>query len=106
MQTGAKIGNAIIYPSYDTLLYLIGHNNPINGFRPAAIHTSRLLCFLRAYASWSYQSMAGFSQFGPSNEYKVVLFADFRRAPHQILVSSELAPPYERHGRASAAAKY
>ena len=39
--------------------YLIGHNNPINGFQPAAIHPSRRLCFLRAYASFSHQSMTG-----------------------------------------------
>ena len=36
------------------LLYLIGHNNLINGFRPAATHPSRRLCFLRAYDSWLY----------------------------------------------------
>ena len=28
------------------LTYLIGHNNSINGFRPAAIHPSRRFCFL------------------------------------------------------------
>ena len=86
--------------------YLIGHNNPINGFRPAAIHPSRRLCFLRAYSSRSHQSMAGLPRFVPSNGHKVVLFADFRRSPHQIPVSLEYAPPYVRHGRASAAAEY
>ena len=40
--------------------------------------------------------MTGLPWFGPYNEYKVVLFADFRKAPHP--------PPYEQHGRASAAA--
>ena len=39
--------------------YLIGHNNPINGFRPAATRPSRRLCFLRAYARWLHQSMTG-----------------------------------------------
>ena len=34
------------------LTYLIGHNNPFNGFWPAATHTSRRLCSLRAYVSW------------------------------------------------------
>ena len=43
--------------------YLIGHNNPINGFRPAATHTSRRFCFLRAYASWLHQSMAMLHRF-------------------------------------------
>ena len=41
------------------LTYLIGHNNPINGFRPAATHPSRRFCFLCAYASWLHQSMTG-----------------------------------------------
>ena len=31
---------------------LIGHNNPINGFQPAATHPSNRLCSLRANASW------------------------------------------------------
>ena len=79
--------------------YLIGNNNPINGFRPAATHPSRRLCFLRAYASWLHQSMTGFPRFGLSNGYKIVLFADFRRSPEQ-------PPQYERHGRASAAAEH
>ena len=83
------------------LTYLIGHNNPINGFRPAAAHPSRRLCSLRAYASWLHQSMTGLPRFGLSNGYKVVLFADFRRSPHQIPVLPEHSPPYERHGRAS-----
>ena len=81
------------------LTYLIGHNNPINGFRPAATHSSRRLCSLRAYASW-------LPLFGLSNGCKVVLLADFRRSPHQIPVSPEYPPPYEQHGRASAAAGY
>ena len=34
---------------HSTLTYLIGNNNPINGFRPAATYTSRRLCCLRAY---------------------------------------------------------
>ena len=66
------------------LTYLIGHNNSINGFRPAATHTSRRLCFLRAYVSWLHQSMTGLPRFGLSNGCKVVLFADIRRSPHQI----------------------
>ena len=80
------------------LTYLIGHNNPINGFRPAATHPSRRFCSLRAYASWLHQSMTGFLRFGLSNGCKVVLFADFRRSPHQIPVSPKHPPPYERHG--------
>ena len=46
----------------DLLTYLIGHNNPINGFRPAATHPSRRFCSLRAYASWLHQSMTGLPQ--------------------------------------------
>ena len=88
------------------LTYLIGHNNPINGFRPAATHPSRRFCSLRTYASWLHQSMAGLPLFGLSNGCKVVLFADFRRSPHQIPVSLEHPPAYERHGRASAADGY
>ena len=80
------------------LTYLIGHNNPINGFRPAATHPSRRLCFLRAYASWLHQSMTGLPRFDLSNRCKVVLFADFRRSPHQIrrsilLHTNDLAEP-------------
>ena len=88
------------------LTYLIGHNNPINGCQSAGTHPSRRLWFLRAYASWLHQSMTGLPQFGLSNGCKVVLFADFRRSPHQISVSPEHAPPYERHGRARAATEY
>ena len=51
--------------------YSIIQDNPINGFRPAVTHPSRCLCFLRAYASWSHQSMTGLPRFGPFNEYKV-----------------------------------
>ena len=40
---------------------------------------------------------------GYTNRCKVVLFADFRKSPHQILVSPEHSPPYKRHGRASPA---
>ena len=40
---------------WDLLTYLIGHNNPINGFRLGAAHPYRRLCFLRAYASWLHQ---------------------------------------------------
>ena len=88
------------------LTYLIGHNNPINGIRPAATLPSRRFCSLRAYASWLHHSMTRLPRFDLSNECKVVLFADFRRSPHQIPVSPEHPPPYERHGRASAAAGY
>ena len=63
------------------LTYLIGRNILINGFRPAATHSSRLLCFLRTYASWLYQSMTGLPRFGLSSGYNVVLFVDFRN-PH------------------------
>ena len=84
------------------LLYLIGHNNPIN----AATHPSRRFCSLRAYASWLHQSMTGLPRFGLSNGCKVIPFADFRRSPHQIPVSLEHPPPFERHGRARAAAGY
>ena len=81
--------------AYNTrLTYLIGHNNPINRFRSAATHPSRRLYFLRAFASWLHLSMTGFPRFSFSNGYK---FADFRRSPHQIPVSSEHPPPYERH---------
>ena len=69
--------------------YLIGHNNLINGFRPAVTHPTRRLCFLRAYVSWSYQPMTGLPQFGPSNGYKVVFFTDFRRSPYQIPVTPD-----------------
>ena len=41
------------------LTSLIGHNNPINAFRPAATHPSRRFYSLRAYASWLHQSMTG-----------------------------------------------
>ena len=82
------------------LTYLIGHNKPINGFRPAATHLSRRLCLLRAEASWSHPS------FGPSNGYKVFRFDDFRRSPHQIPVLPEHSPPFDRLCRASAAAGY
>ena len=83
------------------LTCLIGHNNPINGFRPAVTHPSRRLCFLRAYDSWLHQSKTGLLRFGLPNE-----FADFRRSPHKIAVSPEHPPPYERHGRASTAVCY
>ena len=86
------------------LTYSIGHNNSINWFRPAATHPCRRLCFLRAYASWLHQSMIGLPRFGLSNGCKVVLFADFRRSPHQIPILPEHSPPYEQHSRASAAA--
>ena len=39
------------------LTYLIGHNKPINGFRPAATHPSRRFGSLRAYACLLHQSM-------------------------------------------------
>ena len=102
-----------LFPKYqprtlDTnlLTYLIGHNNPINGFRLAATLPSRRFCSLRGYASWLHQSMTGLPRFDLFNGCRVVLFADFRRSPHQIPVSPEHPPPYERHGRASAAAGY
>ena len=93
-------------PKSISFFSLIGHNNPINGFRLAATHLSRRLGFLCAYDTWSHQSMTGLPRFGPSNGYKVVLFFDFRRCPHQIPVSPEYHSPSERYGRASAAALY
>ena len=77
------------------LTYLIGHNIPF-----------RRLCFVCANANWSHQSLTGLLRFEPFNGYNDVLFTDFRRSPHQIPVSLEHPPPYERHGRASAAAGY
>ena len=50
--------------------------------------------------------MTGLPRFGLSNGCKVVLFADIRRSPHQIPVSLEHPPSYERHGRASVVAEY
>ena len=47
------------------LTYLIGHNNPFNGFRPAVTHPSRCLYSWRAYANrwvssiWSFQRIQG-----------------------------------------------
>ena len=38
---------------------------------------------------WLHQSMTGLPRFGPSNGYKVVRFADFRRSPHQIPVHKD-----------------
>ena len=101
-----NIREAIAEIQLHLLTYLIGHNNPINGFRPAGTYPSRRLCFLRAYASWLHQSMTGLPRFGLSNGCKVVLFADFRRSPHPIPALPEHPPPYERHGRASAAVAY
>ena len=54
---------------YILLTYLIDHNNPINGFWTAATHSSRRLCFLRAYASWLHKSMTELPRFGHSNGY-------------------------------------
>ena len=96
----------VIQTDEGLLTYLIGHNNPINGFRPAATLPSRSFCSLRAYASWLHQSMTGLLRFDPSNGYKIVFFTDFHRSPHQIPVSLELPPPYERNSLASAAAEY
>ena len=87
--------------------YLIGHNNQINGFRTAATHPSWRLYFLRAYASWLHLSMTGLPRFGLSNGYKVALFADFRRFPHQISVSPKKYPILlHTNDMASAVAEY
>ena len=59
---------------FTLLTYLIGHSNPINGFRPAATHPSRCLYFLCTFAIWLHQSMTGVSRFSLSSGYKVVLF--------------------------------
>ena len=89
-------GRPCIWKTQQTkvLTYLIGNNNSINGFRPAATHPYRRLCFLHAYASFLHQSMTGLRRFGLSNGCKVVLFADSRRSPHtpQIPVSPEHPP--------------
>ena len=95
-----------IKSAHTALTYLNVHNNPINGFQPAATHPSSRLSFLHAYANWSHQSMAGPSRFGPSNGYKIILFTHFCRSPHQIPIPLERPPPYERHNRASATAEY
>ena len=100
-----KSYKSIFYPA-EYLTYLIGHNNSINGFRPAATLPSRRFCSLRVCASWLHQSMTGLPRFDLSNGCKVILFADFRRSPHQIPGSPKHPPPYEQHGRASAAAGY
>ena len=105
-QIPCKSSESKIILPWNLLTYLIGHNNPINGFRPAATLPSRRFCFLHAYVSWLHQSMTGLPRYDLCNGCKVVLFADFRRSPHQIPVSPEHPPPYERHGRASAAAGY
>ena len=97
---------AFIVLGFKLLSYLIGHNNSINAFRHVATHPSSRLCFLRAYSSWSHQSMIGLSRFGSSNGYKVVLFADVHKFSYQIPVSPKDPPPYERHGRANAATGY
>ena len=55
---------------YILLTYLIGQNNPNNGFQPAATHLFWRLCFLCAYANWSHQSMTGLPLFRPPNWYK------------------------------------
>ena len=68
------------------LTYIIGHNNPIKGFRPQHILPG-------ASASCAPSPFGYTNRFGLSNEYKVVLFADFRRSPHQIPVSPEHPPP-------------
>ena len=68
------------------LTYLIGHNNSFNGFRPAATHPSRRLCFLCAYGCRSHQWMTRLPRYGLSNGYNVV--------------SPKHPPPYEQHGRA------
>ena len=86
--------------------YLINHKHPINEFQPAATHPSRRLCFLRTYASRLLQTMTGLPRFAPSNAYKVFLFANFLRPPHQIHVSPKYSSPFERQGRANAAAGY
>ena len=72
------------------LTYLIGPNNPINGFRPDSTHSSRRLCLLRVYASWSHKSMTALPRFGPSNRYKIVLFAGFHRMSLRSSYSSLL----------------
>ena len=56
--------------------YLIGHNKPINGFRPAATHPSRRLCFLCAYAT-----MSGLPRFGLSNRYKYIELIKRKQVP-------------------------
>ena len=68
--------------------YLIGHNNPINGFWPATTHSSKHLDLVLPMHT------------RPS------FLADFRRLSHQIPVSPEYPLPYKLHAWASAAAEY
>ena len=54
----------ILLRFYLLLTYLTDYNNPINGFRPAATHPSRRLCFLHAFDDraspiWSFQRIQG-----------------------------------------------
>ena len=52
-------------------------------------------------ASSSHQSMIGLPRFAAPKTNEVKLFADFCKTPHQINVSSEHAPPFERYRRAN-----
>ena len=51
-----RVAAKIVPKLLNLLTYLNDHNNPINGFTPAAKRPSRRLCFLRAYSNWSHQS--------------------------------------------------
>ena len=56
-----------------------------------------------ATASCLPTSISALLRFGPLNANKFVLFADFRRFSHQIPISPQHFPPFERYGQASSA---
>ena len=74
--------------------------------------------FIRALGSYEVKSKIIWLYVGKLNkldcQHKATLFCWvlnnvyilFRRSQHQILVSPEHPPPYERHGRANAAGGY
>ena len=74
--------------------YLIGHNNPIKGYRPTATYSSTQVPLLLA----CHQSIIGLPRFGPRNEYNVVRFADLRRSSHQKHVWPNSSPLPGRAG--------
>ena len=81
------------------LFYLIGHNNPINGFRPAARHPSRCLHQLVTSIDERASSICSFQR---------IQNRSLRRIPLIVTLNTHLAGasfPYERHGRASTAAE-
>ena len=118
-----------IYYELVSHTYLIGHKYPINKYQPAATHPSGRLCFLRAYTSWSHQSMAGFHRFDrliPASNTLLTWASSSIRTTwpldintlHNVHVVEEhiqltiisdeeiIAKIIERHGRVNAAAGY